>query len=321
MRKRLSIAILALFILGICTGVASAKDKGKSDVKGHGNKNKAAVNNIVRNTNLGFKDMEKEWSREAVMEATALGFVNGDEKGRFNPNQPLTHLEAVVMLLNAEGVDLTDYTLDEDTEEFFEDEGLLKKIPDWGKKYVQIAYENGMILEGELKNFNPRQGIKRYEVCLYLARITDDIDSIPQSKKEFKDWQEIPAQYREIVRNMHSLGLVNGDLTGNFSPNRVVKRCEMAVMLGNLEDNVLHRFSNSKVTGTLEAISTPDADGEYTITVNTGSKDVDVVADEDTVVFVDGQEFEDLDNIEEDSRVRIFIKDDKAVLVRITTVD
>lgn len=324
MRKRLSIVILALFILGICTGVASAKDNGKSDTKSNGNKSKVTVKTSIKNANHKFKDMQNEWSREAVMEAAVLGFVNGDDKGNFNPNKPLTNLEAVVMLLNAEGVDMEDYSLDEDTEEFFADEKLLKKIPDWGKKYLQIAYEEGMIQENELKNFNPNQGIKRYEVCLYLARITEDTDSIPQSKQEFKDWQEIPEQYREIVQNMRNLGLVNGDLNGKFSPNRVVKRCEMAVMLSSLEDNALNRFSDYKVRGSLELILTPDVDGNYTLIVNTGSKEVNVEADEDTVVFVDGVEvenLEDLDDIEEGSRVKIIIKDDKAVLVRITTVD
>lgn len=40
----------------------------------------------------------------------------------------MTHLEAIIMLLNTEGVDLEDYELDEDTEKFFADnQNLLKK--------------------------------------------------------------------------------------------------------------------------------------------------------------------------------------------------
>lgn len=320
MRKRLTIVILAMFILVVCTGVASAQGNGNKPFKGQGHPHKAATKANIKGGSLDFIDMEQEWSREAVLEARALGFVNGDENGRFNPNKPLTNLEAIVMLQNAEGVDLEDYELDKDTEEFFADnQKLLKKIPDWGKKYVQIAYENGLILENELKTFNPNQGIKRYEVCLYMARIADDIENLPQNRQEFKDWQEIPERYREVVQNMHKLGLVNGDMDGKFSPNRVVKRCEMAVMLGNLEDIVLHRFADAKVTGTFEAVSDADSDGNYTVTVNKNSREVEVEADADTVIFVDGKKVDDLDDIEKGSLVRILVKDDKAVLIRITT--
>ena len=121
---------------------------------------------------------------------------------------------------------------------------------------------------------------------------------------------------------MHNIGLVNGDTDGKFAPNRVVKRCEMAVILGNLEDNVLHRFADSKVKGTLVSIAAPDSELAYSFTVNTGDKEVVVVADKNTVVFFDGQKIENLDeltNIAAGSHMRLLINEDKAVLVRIST--
>jgi hypothetical protein len=321
MRKRLSIAILAMFILVICAGVASAQGNGNKGFKGHGHPHKMATKAHIKGGGFDFIDMEREWSREAVLEAKMLGFVNGDEKNRFNPNEPLTHLEAIIMLLNTEGVDLEDYELDEDTEKFFADnQNLLKKIPDWGKKCVQIAYDKGIVLEEELKTFNPNQGIKRYEICLYMARIADDTENLPRNLQEFKDWQEIPEQYRQVVGNMRKLRLVNGDLDGKFHPHRVLKRCEMAVMLGNLEDNVLHRFDQAKVIGTFEEASVPDRNGNYTVIVNNNSRDIEVEADEDTIIFVDGRKVDDLDNITAGSRIRILVKDDKAVLIRKNTV-
>lgn len=321
MQKRLSIVILAMFILIMCTGVASAQGNGNKGFKGQGQGHKVATKAHIKGGSFDFIDMEREWSREAVLEAKMLGFVNGDGKSRFNPNEPLTNLEAIVMLLNAEGVDLEDYKLDKDTEKFFADnQKLLKKIPDWGNKCVQIAYDKGIILEKELKTFNPNQGIKRYEICLYMARIAGDTENIPQNRQEFKDWQEIPKQYREVVGNMHKLRLVNGDLVGKFHPNRVLKRCEMAVMLGNLEDNVLHRFDHAKVTGTFEKALAPDRNGNYTVIVNNNSRDVKIAADEDTIIFVDGRKADGLDDIEAGSSIRIIVKDDKAVLIRINTV-
>jgi len=46
---------------------------------------------------------------------------------------------------------------------------------------------------------------------------------------------------------------MNGNEEGKFCPNQIVKRCEMAVVIGNLEDNVLNHFKSSKVNGLIEA--------------------------------------------------------------------
>jgi hypothetical protein len=98
----------------------------------------------------------------------------------------------------------------------------------------------------------------------------------------------------------------------------------MTVILGNLEDNILHRFENSKVKGTITDIS--EDDGVYTISVDKGSgSPVDVELDSDAQIFLDGQEI-DLDDLSAaefadliDMQVKLLVRDDKAVLVRITT--
>jgi len=309
MKKILSIAILALFILGVCTGLASAQNNGKANQQGKWNKAS------VRNVDQEYNDMQGEWSREAVMYATALGAVEGWD-GAFRPNQPLTHLEAIAMLVKAElGDDTEDYDITDTTIEFFQDEKVLKKIPEWGKIFVEAAYQEGIILPDELKKFNPQQGIKRYEVCIYLSRINGDTTVVPQTKKEFKDWADISEEYRGIVRNVHNKGLVNGD-EGKFFPNQIVKRCEMAVILGNLEDNVLH---SKTVTGILKDATEPDADGEYTIQIKLGDTIKEFKADEDTKVYSNGEEV-DIEDIV-DSRVRLIVRDNQAVLIRVIPED
>lgn len=306
-KKRLCIAILALFIMGICTGLASAKDNGK--YQGKGNSNKFTVRNIDRE----YNDMHGEWSREAVMEATILGFVDGWD-GAFRPNQPLTHLEAIAMLVKTDlGDDPEDYDIKDSTTEYFDNEKILKKIPEWGKIYLEAAYQEGIILPEELKTFNPQQPIKRYEACIYLSRINGDTEIVPQTKGDFKDWSDIPEDYRAIVQSVHNKGLVNGD-QGKFFPNQILKRCEMTVILLNLEDNVLHRYDTYKVTGTLTDVSEAD-NGKYTITVDTGKKILKIDANEDTDVFYNGEDV-DIEDIM-DKEVRVIVKDDIAVLIKV----
>ena len=82
-------------------------------------------------------------------------------------NKPVTRLEAIVMLLNARGLneEVKNYQLSE------EEKVLLEKIPDWGKNYIALALERGVLLKNNIKIFNPDQGAKRYEVCQYVARL------------------------------------------------------------------------------------------------------------------------------------------------------
>jgi S-layer homology domain. len=311
MNKKLGMAVLVLFILGIWAGLACAQDNGRcKGQEANNQKNKFGIKNSIKE----YADMHNEWSREAVMEATIFGFVNGDEYSHFKPNQPLTKLEAIAMLLNAEGFqdEVNNYNLSD------EEEIMLKHIPDWGKNYVAVALQENLLLPDELDNFNPQQGIKRYEVCIYLSRINGDTDIVPQTKQEFKDWSEIPDEYRAIVNTVQCQGLMNGNDEGKFCPNQVVTRCEMAVILDNLEEKVLHRFDSSRIKGVIEEVTSPDIDGDYVITVNTGnSKSVEVDADTDTRIFLDGHEIEPSD-IEAGSNVKIILKDDTAVMVKLT---
>jgi len=123
-----------------------------------------------------------------------LEFVSGDELSQFRPNQPLTKLEAIAMSLNAEGFqdDVDNYTL------LDEEQTLLKKIPEWGKKYVAMALQEELILPYELQRFNPQQGINRYEVCTYLSRINGDTEVVPQRKRNLR----IGPRYQKIIEQL-----------------------------------------------------------------------------------------------------------------------
>ncbi|PKM77469.1 MAG: hypothetical protein CVU90_06375 [Firmicutes bacterium HGW-Firmicutes-15] len=84
-------------------------------------------------------------------------------------NKPVTCLEAIVILLNAQGLneEVKNYQLSE------EQQVLLQKIPDWGRNHIALALERGVLLEKNMKIFNPHQGAKRYEVFQYMTRLLE----------------------------------------------------------------------------------------------------------------------------------------------------
>jgi tetratricopeptide (TPR) repeat protein len=154
-------------MLTIFAGGAAAKNnnpnKGPNKVKNQFTEN--------RGQQVKFVDINFDWAKDEINKAALKGYMKGYGDGKFQPNKPITCLEAIVALISTleqEGeIDLDD--VDSDI-----NKGLLKKIPDWGKVYVAAAIDEGILLESEMKTFNPNQGIKRYQVAVYFARMAEN---------------------------------------------------------------------------------------------------------------------------------------------------
>lgn len=116
-----------------------------------------------------FNDVEEnQWYTESVYWATSHGYVIGDDKGNFNPNDTLTRQELALILdrfLKTNNISL------EKTQEFkFKDED---SIPKWSIDSVKNMVETSLV-EGENKeNYNPISKVSRYELARALKIIVD----------------------------------------------------------------------------------------------------------------------------------------------------
>lgn len=160
MRRKISILVLCFFMLSIFAGTALGKNYKVN--QGNGKQQGAQ---------LKFTDTDSDWAKDEIAKVVTKGYMKGYGNGKFQPNKPITCLEAIVAMMNTldqEGdIDLEDADVDNY-------KALLTKIPDWGKAQVAVALEEGIILESEMKTFNPNQGIKRYEVAIYFWRMTEN---------------------------------------------------------------------------------------------------------------------------------------------------
>lgn len=166
MKKKISILVLCFFMMTIFVGGAVAKNDNSN--KGNNGFNNGKVDNRGQQTK--FNDIDSDWAKDEIDKVAQKGYMKGYGDGKFQPNKPITCLEAIVALMSTleqEGeITLDDVDVDSNSI-------LLKKIPDWGQVYVAAALDEGILLESEMKNFNPNQGIKRYQVAVYFARMTE----------------------------------------------------------------------------------------------------------------------------------------------------
>ncbi|MEN6327275.1 MAG: S-layer homology domain-containing protein [Syntrophomonas sp.] len=271
----------------------------------------------VRNAVYEFNDVKYDWAREEVAAATVKGFVYGYEDFTFRPNAPVTNMETIVLILRAEGLEdeAQNYKLSG------EQAALLKKIPDWGKNYVAVALENGILKQEELQTFNPQQGAKRYEICMYMARVLEDdatvSNTVYNQDKIFIDEDQIPQLNRKDARLLWMNEIIKGYPDGSFNPMRVVKRNEVCVMLNKLDENCLQASASSMVTGTIKEMTA--IAGGYAITVQNENGETTVVnTNAQTKLFYEGKLITSID-LSKSTSVKILLGQNKeAVLVRIT---
>ncbi len=338
MKKRIAIAVLALFMVSLWSTMALGKNdldkvnngKGKvvqadkeltkvvkelTKAQKQFSKAKAKGYTVrVRNAVNEFNDVKYDWAREEVAAATVKGFVYGYEDFTFRPNAPVTNMETIVLILRAQGLEdeAQNYKLTA------EQAALLKKIPDWGKNYVAVALENGILKEQELQTFNPQQGAKRYEVCMYMARVLEEETVTDnQTQNIFTDENQIPQVNRKDARLLWRNEIIKGYPDGSFNPMRVVKRNEICVMLNKLDENCLQASASSTVTGTIKEIKA--IEGGYAITVQNEKGETTVVnTNAQTKLFYEGKLVTSID-LSKATNVKILLgQNNEAVLVRIT---
>lgn len=191
---------------------------------------------IERKENTNFMDTDNRWSTNYINSISSIGVINGeiiDGVRYYSPKRPLTRLEFSAIIIRAfeklyEEIS-PELIFDEDTT--FADYNSSRE---WGKQYIQKAYEYGLIKGIEESGqiyFKPQKEITRAEVITVLGRIIElnTTSNIPENSFEDKD--TIPSWAMKYVNLLQYENLVNGydDQTiktyKNISREEIAKIC------------------------------------------------------------------------------------------------
>ncbi|WP_242656348.1 S-layer homology domain-containing protein [Desulfofundulus thermosubterraneus] len=177
-----------------------------------------------------FKDIRGHWAEKVMLEMNAYDIVHGYPGGEFRPNNKVTLLEAVVMILNTLGLNEKAGQVDLSGLQFH-------PSVTWGKGHLALAVENGMLTRQGLPQINNRRLASRVEVaalvCLALGLTPDS------SYVTFFDTGEIPEKYRGYVGAVVKHNIMRGMPGNMFSPNEPVTRAQLCATLSRLIDQKL----------------------------------------------------------------------------------
>lgn len=168
-----------------------------------------------------FNDIEGvTWASEAILALADKGMINGTGDGCFKPDNNVTREEFAKILVGALG--MTDYTYSRNV---FSD----VNESDWFCKYVNIAYENGIVKGMGDGSFGIGESITRQDmvVMLYNALVFKDAE-ITSAELAFGDKTEIADYAYEAVEALYGMGAVNGVSETSFEPMGTATRAQAA---------------------------------------------------------------------------------------------
>ncbi|HBT49248.1 MAG: S-layer-like proteiny domain protein [Caldanaerobacter subterraneus] len=245
-------------------------------------------------TYYSFDDIkEYKWAIKAVEKMHAKGIIKGVGDKKFAPSKPVTHLEALALILRTLGY--------EETSELPKE--YRGEVPAWGKEFIGLAYEKGLVTSEELKTFNPNKDAKRYEIAKYLVRalgLEKEAKLNMNQELSYKDWKAVPKDSKGYMYVAVKEGLIVGD-GKNLKPNEPVKRIEMAVILERLDEKIGNTISSGK-----EVIGTVYQADESSITVKVGNllKTFPVIKN---VPVFDGNDYLKIDSLKKGYTVRLIL--------------
>ena len=108
-----------------------------------------------------YKDVDSADNVEAIEVLKAVGVMEGDEKGNFNPDQKVTRNEMAVVMANLLGLRVQDYANATLT---------FKDVPAWATPYVAACYANGIISGYSATEFGGEDSITTAQAGLMMMK-------------------------------------------------------------------------------------------------------------------------------------------------------
>lgn len=169
--------------------------------------------NIVNAVNTNLIDIEKHWAEENIIELVERGIISGYSDGRFKPENEITTIEFLKMLIEA-----GDYNLIRSGDCVY---------PDF---YLETAIYRNLISKEKCSDLNKL--MTRYEMVEIISRFVN-ISEVKENRNIFKDLND---ESKENVLKLVKLKIINGYEDKTFKGENAVTRAEAATVILKILD-------------------------------------------------------------------------------------
>ena len=214
-----------------------------------------------------FQDSGRHWSGQVVEKANALDLMKGYPGNFFYPEDPVSRLEAIAIVIRAMGLENQAKNLD------YKNSGI--RLPQgmfWGQGHLVVAAQRGLLDRNSLSGLLFKDPIPRQEVATLVALALQSKLQVKgdTQKLNFADTDQINSVYRQYVADVTQNGIMEGLENNRFGPDEVMKRGQMAaLMVKVVQDSWFDYGAASTISGTLTAVD--GSTGMITISKSDGT--------------------------------------------------
>lgn len=237
MKRVLSIVLTVTLVLSLSTFTAFA---GNGNGKDNGNGHKISKE---------FKDMKGHWGKKSVEKIQSWGIIIGYADGTFQPDKAITEAELAVIidrLIDARlgSDDDDDESVIDDSESDTDDEEL-SDVPAWAKKAISKGFKKHYLNQ---KRFHSHVQANRLMACVAIAKALDLEPVTDFTTNPFKDRNLMGDEDYGYLLALYKGGYINGYLDGNFNPNKLITRAQIAKIIEKLLDEGVTRDDETAPT-------------------------------------------------------------------------
>lgn len=181
--------------------------------------------------NIPFVDIEGvAWASEAIVALADKGIISGKGDGYFEPDENVTREEFTKIIVCASGLENASYSNNSFTD---------VNDSDWFCKYVNIAYENGLVNGMGDGSFGTGNLITRQDMAVILCNALKAKGvTLPEGELTFEDKDNISEYALSSVEALHAMGAINGVSETQFDSLGFATRAQAAQIIYG----VLHRL-------------------------------------------------------------------------------
>lgn len=198
---------------------------------------KSAVINQVQPAEekpVPFDDINGHWAEAAISEMYLKDIMKGYPDNTFKPNNAISKIQAVVMLVRVMGL--------EPNEELADDLPYLQEtfhIPKWANGYVITALNEKLVFYNELETIGLQKPLARQDAARLVVRalgLSKEAETTDLDKLDIADARQIKPEYLGYVALAVEKGLMTVNMEGNFQPFNPVNRGEIAVLFSRADN-------------------------------------------------------------------------------------
>ncbi|WP_010273727.1 S-layer homology domain-containing protein [Paenibacillus senegalensis] len=208
--------------------------------------------------NFQFPDVpSSHWAHSYVSKLALQGIIQGDDRGRYNPESQVNHQDAVILAIRLMG-------LEEEALAVKTDNTVLPfTVSNYARGYVITAIEHGLIVireetsagSGET-SWGTRPASREW-VAKLVIRALDKQSEADRKKNQssgFADHGQISDSNVGFINEAVALKIVDGFEDNTFKPKQAVTRAQMATFISRAEPH--SPVQSDKVTvGTISQVT------------------------------------------------------------------